>query len=106
MLHVRNGFYFVNESGIVITATGTAPMSDIVFDVELNSEADDARLSEAIDSFLSLQVAGAPGDVFDLDLMVRTVFGPGGERLKQIIFQQHELASSFSSFWTAFRGVS
>jgi hypothetical protein len=36
---------------------------------------------------------------------VRTVFGPGGERLKQIVFQQHELADAFNSFWAAFRGL-
>ena len=81
-------------------------MADIVLDVRLNSADEDVRLSEAIDSFLSLQALGGHADGFDLDLMVRTVFGPGGERLKQIIFQHHELANAFSSFWTNFRARS
>lgn len=81
-------------------------MTDIVLDVELSSEDEDVRLSAAIDSFLSLQDSGSPADGFDLDLMVRTVFGPGGERLKQIIFQQRDLANAFNSFWANFRGLS
>lgn len=81
-------------------------MTDIVLDVKLTSDAEDVRLSEAIDSFLSIQELGARSGDFDLDLMVRTVFGPGGERLKQIIFQHHELATAFDSFWTNFRALS
>ncbi len=80
-------------------------MADFVLDVELNSEDEDVRLSEAIDSFVSMHEAGLRGDGFDLDLMVRTVFGPGGERLKQIIFQQHDIAHAFNTFWAAFRGL-
>lgn len=49
--------------------------------------------------------SGFRGDAFDLDLMVRTVLGPGGELLKQIVFQQHDLAHAFNSFWAAFRGL-
>jgi len=85
---------------------GTQAMTDIVLDVELVSEDEGVRLSEAIDSFLALQDAGVRGDTFDLDLMVRTVFGPGGERLKQLVFQNHDLADAFSAFWTAFRTLS
>ncbi len=80
-------------------------MTDFVLDVELNSEDEDVRLSEAIDSFVSMHESGLRGDGFDLDLMVHTVFGPGGERLKQIIFQQHDIANAFNSFWAAFRGL-
>lgn len=80
-------------------------MTDFVLDVELSSEDEDVRLSAAIDSFVSLHDSGIRGEAFDLDLMVRTVFGPGGERLKQIIFQQHELADAFTSFWVNFRGL-
>lgn len=80
-------------------------MTDIVLDVALGSDDEDARLSAAIDSFVSMHESGFRGDAFDLDMMVRTVFGPGGERLKQIIFQQHELADAFNSFWAAFRGL-
>ncbi len=78
-------------------------MTDIVLDVRLVSDDEDARLSAAIDSFVSMHESGLHGDAFDLDLMVRTVFGPGGERLKQIIFQQHDLAEAFHSFWEAVR---
>ncbi len=80
-------------------------MTEFILDVELHSEDEDARLSAAIDSFVSLHDSGVRSDAFDLDLMVRTVFGPGGERLKQIIFQQNELADAFSTFWVAFRGL-
>jgi len=80
-------------------------MTDFVLDVELSSEDDDVRLSAAIDSFVSMHESGFRGDAFDLDLMVRTVLGPGGERLKQIVFQQHDLAHAFNSFWAAFRGL-
>lgn len=78
-------------------------MTDFVLDVELKGEEDDVRFSAAIDSFVSMHASGINGDMFDMDLMVRTVFGPGGERLKQIIFQQHDLTETFNSFWTAFR---
>lgn len=80
-------------------------MTEFILDVELHSEDEDVRLSAAIDSFVSLHDSGVRGDAFDLDLMVRTVFGPGGERLKQIIFQQNELADAFTSFWVNFRGL-
>lgn len=80
-------------------------MADFVLDVELNSTDEDLRLSEAIDSFVTLHEAGFRAEGFDLDLMVRTVFGPGGERLKQIVFQQHELAHAFNAFWAGFRGL-
>ncbi len=80
-------------------------MADIVLDVRLGNDDEDARLSAAIDSFVAMHESGLRGDTFDLDLMVRTVFGPGGERLKQIVFQQHELAEAFNAFWTAFRGL-
>ncbi|MEX1250367.1 MAG: hypothetical protein WEA77_04140 [Hyphomonas sp.] len=80
-------------------------MTEFILDVELHSEDENARLSAAIDSFVSLHDSDVRSDAFDLDLMVRTVFGPGGERLKQIIFQQHELADAFSTFWVAFRGL-
>lgn len=82
---------------------GEAAMTDIVLDVELMNEDEDMRLSAAIDSFVTLQESSANAGGFDLDLMVRTVFGPGGERLKQIIFQQHDLAEAFHNFWNAFR---
>jgi len=81
-------------------------MTDIVLDLQLKGAEDDLRLSEAIDTFLTLQESGARGDGFDLDVMVRTVFDPGGELVKQIIFQSHELADAFVSFWTAFRALS
>jgi hypothetical protein len=74
-------------------------------DVTLTSEAEDIRLSEAIDSFLAMQQSGGWSDAFDLDLMVRTALGPGGERLKQIVFQHHDLADAFSAFWTGFRAI-
>jgi len=78
-------------------------MTDIVLDVALKNEDEDMRLSAAIDSFVTLQQSTGNAGAFDLDLMVRTVFGPGGERLKQIIFQQHDLAEAFNAFWHAFR---
>jgi hypothetical protein len=84
---------------------GEGAMTEFILDVELNSEDEDVRLSAAIDSFVTLHDTGLRGDAFDLDLMVRTVFGPGGERLKQIIFQQHDLADAFNAFWSAFRGL-
>ena len=81
-------------------------MTDVVLDLQLGSAGDELRLSEAIDTFLTLHAPIARGDAFDLDVMVRTVFGPGGELVKQIIFQSHELADAFVSFWTAFRALS
>ncbi|MFN7169293.1 MAG: hypothetical protein ACK4NV_19775 [Pannonibacter sp.] len=78
-------------------------MTDIVLDFELDGDDDDIRLSEAIDSFLTLQDSRAQEEAFDLDLMVRTVFGPGGERLKRLVFQQRDIANAFDSFWSAFR---
>ncbi|HRJ02725.1 MAG TPA: hypothetical protein PKV67_18440 [Hyphomonas sp.] len=75
-------------------------MTDFVLDVELMDEDEDVRLSEAIDTFVEIQSLRA----VDLDLMVRTVFGPGGERLKQLIFQQNDIAQAFHSFWNSFRG--
>ncbi len=78
-------------------------MTDIVLDFELDGDDEDVRLSEAIDSFLTLQDSRARDEAFDLDLMVRTVFGPGGERLKQLVFQQRDIANAFDSFWSAFR---
>jgi hypothetical protein len=85
---------------------GTKKMTDIVLDVQLRSEAEDVRLAEALDSFVAMQAASPAAESFDLDLMVRTVFGPGGERLKQIVFQHHDLAQSFDTFWATFRGLS
>lgn len=81
---------------------GTA-MTEVVLDVELMDEGEDVRLSEAIDSFIQMQGQRAGADGFDFDLMVRTVFGPGGERLKQLIFQKHDLAQAFDAFWSSFR---
>ncbi len=78
-------------------------MTEVVLDVELADADEDVRLSEAIDSFIQIQGQRAGADNFDLDLMVRTVFGPGGERLKQLIFQQHDLAQAFGAFWNNFR---
>lgn len=77
-------------------------MTDIVLDLEMDGEDDDVRLSEAIDSFLNLQASRGRDNGFDLDLMVRTVFGPGGERLKQLVFQQRDIANAFRSFWAHF----
>ncbi|MBA3067939.1 MAG: hypothetical protein FP825_05580 [Hyphomonas sp.] len=81
-------------------------MTDIVLDFELDSEDADVQLSEAIDTFLTLQESAVRDDPFDLDLMVRTVFGPGGERLKRLVFQQREIANAFDSFWSSFRRAS
>lgn len=105
MLQVRSNFCYTGNSVNLLFTDGAGAMTDFVLDVELNSEDEDVRLSAAIDSFLSLHDTGARGEAFDLDLMVRTVFGPGGERLKQIIFQQHDLADAFNTFWSAFRGL-
>lgn len=80
-------------------------MTDFILDVELKSADEDVRLSEAIDSFVTLNEAGFRGEGFGLELMVRTVFGPGGERLKQIVFQQPELGQAFNVFWAGFRGL-
>jgi hypothetical protein len=81
-------------------------MTDIVLDFELDGEDADVQLSEAIDTFLTLQESAVRDDPFDLDLMVRTVFGPGGERLKRLVFQQREIANAFDSFWSSFRRAS
>lgn len=81
-------------------------MADIVLDFELDGDEDDVRLSAAIDSFLMIQDSEDRADPFDLDLMVRTVFGPGGERLKRLVFQKVDIANAFDSFWSAFRRAS
>lgn len=81
-------------------------MTDIVLDFELDGEDADVQLSEAIDTFLTLQESAVRDAPFDLDLMVRTVFGPSGERLKRLVFQQREIANAFDSFWSSFRRAS
>lgn len=79
-------------------------MTDFVLDVELMNEDEDVRLAQAIDTFIEIQDRRAGSEGFDLDLMVRTVFGPGGERLKQLVFQRRDIAQAFNSFWNGFRG--
>jgi hypothetical protein len=81
-------------------------MADIVLDFELDGEDEDVRLSAAIDSFLMQHDSEDGGEPFDLDLMVRTVFGPHGQRLKRLVFQQRDIANAFDSFWSAFRRAS
>jgi hypothetical protein len=78
MSQARKHFCLAGLSVNVFLIGGSGALTDFVLDVELNSEDEDVRLSAAIDSFVSMHESGFRGDAFDLDLMVRTVLGPGG----------------------------
>ncbi|MBY9068531.1 hypothetical protein K1X12_16675 [Hyphomonas sp. WL0036] len=73
-------------------------MTDVIVDFDVASTDDDMLLAAAIDAFVEKQDALGHGDASALDLMVRTVLNPAGERLKQLIFQSAEMAEAFCAF--------
>jgi len=80
-------------------------MSDVIVDFDITSSDEDLRLSAAIDAFVEMQDAMGQGDLASPELMVRTAFGPAGERLKQLIFQSAEMAEAFCAFWITESGL-
>lgn len=80
-------------------------MTDVIVDFDIASSDEDMRLAALIDAFVEKQEALGQGGAASLDLMVRTAFGPAGERLKQLIFQSREMAEAFCAFWMTETGV-
>lgn len=80
-------------------------MTDVIVDFDVASSDEDLRLAAVIDAFVEKQDALGSVDPSALDLMVRTAFGPAGERLKQLIFQSQEMAEAFCSFWMSETGL-
>ncbi|MFN4184097.1 MAG: hypothetical protein ACK4M6_04875 [Hyphomonas sp.] len=80
-------------------------MTDVIVDFDVASSDEDMRLAAVIDAFVEMQDATGQWDSSSFDLMVRTGFGPAGERLKQLIFQSREMAEAFCSFWMTETGV-
>lgn len=80
-------------------------MTDVIVDFDIETTDADMRLSEIIDSFVEMQDAAGGWDASSLDLIVRTAFGPAGERLKQLVFQSHEMAEAFCAFWVSQTGL-
>ena len=80
-------------------------MTDVIVDFDVASSDEDLRLAALIDAFVEKQDAMGQWDTASLDLMVRTAFGPAGERLKQLVFQSREMAEAFCNFWMTETGV-
>ncbi|MFN3609440.1 MAG: hypothetical protein ACK4Y9_10280 [Hyphomonas sp.] len=80
-------------------------MTDVIVDFDIGSSDEDLRLAALIDAFVEKQEAMGQLDTAALELMVRTVFGPAGERLKQLIFQSREMADAFCAFWMTETGL-
>lgn len=80
-------------------------MSGVIVDFDVNSSEEDARLCALIDTFVEMQDSTGQWDAASLDLMVRTAFGPAGERLKQLVFQSQEMAEAFCAFWMSETGL-
>ncbi len=73
--------------------------NDIVLDIDLLSADDDLKLATAIDTFLEDQQALGQACSDAISVMVRTTFGPSGQRQKSVVFEDKTLAESFFSFW-------
>lgn len=82
----------------LITNRRVVGMTDVIVDFDVASSDEDMRLAALIDAFVEKQEA-LQGGAASFDLMVRTAFGPAGERLKQLIFQSREMAEAFCAFW-------
>lgn len=80
-------------------------MQNVIVDFDVTSSEEDLRLSAMIDAFVEMQDANGSWDYSSLELMVRTTLGPAGERLKQLVFQSHEMAEAFCSFWMSETGL-
>lgn len=73
--------------------------TDIVLDIDIVSADDDMKLATAIDTFLEDQQAQGQACSEAISVMVRTTFGPSGQRQKSVVFEDKSLADSFFSFW-------
>lgn len=80
-------------------------MTDVIVDFDVASSDEDMRLTALIDAFVEKHESMGHWDAASLDLMVRTGFGPAGERLKQLIFQSREMAEAFCAFWMSETGL-
>ncbi len=73
--------------------------NDIVLDIDIRSADDDVKLATAIDVFLENHEALGQACSEAISVMVRTTFGPSGQRQKSVVFEDKRLAESFFSFW-------
>lgn len=73
--------------------------NDIVLDIDLLSADDDLKLATAIDTFLENQQLLGQACSEAISIMVRTTFGPSGQRQKSVVFEDKRMAESFFSFW-------
>ncbi|ABI77104.1 hypothetical protein HNE_2692 [Hyphomonas neptunium ATCC 15444] len=89
----------------LVTNRRVVGMTDVIVDFDVASSDEDMRLTALIDTFVEMQDAMGQWDASSLDLMVRTAFGPAGERLKQLIFQSREMAEAFCAFWMTETGL-
>ena len=89
----------------LVTNRRVLGMTDVIVDFDVASSDEDMRLTALIDTFVEMQDAMGQWDAASLDLMVRTAFGPAGERLKQLIFQSREMAEAFCAFWMTETGL-
>lgn len=89
----------------LVTNRRVVEMTDVIVDFDVASFDEDMRLAALIDAFVEKQDAMGQWDASSLDLMVRTAFGPAGERLKQLIFQSREMADAFCTFWVSETGI-
>lgn len=80
-------------------------MTDVIVDFDVASADEDERLIAAIDAFVEQQDALGQWDASSLELIARTVLGPAGERLKQLVFQSTEVAEAFCAFWVSQTGL-
>lgn len=106
LLQVRKDFITGHHSvKELVTNRRVVGMTDVIVDFDVASSDEDMRLAAVIDAFVEMQDATGQWDSTSFDLMVRTGFGPAGERLKQLIFQSREMAEAFCSFWMTETGV-
>jgi len=106
LLQVRKDFITGHHSvKELVTNRRMVGMTDVIVDFDVASSDEDMRLAALIDAFVEKQDAMGQWDACSLDLMVRTGFGPAGERLKQLVFQSREMAEAFCSFWMTETGL-
>ncbi len=74
-------------------------MSDVIVDLALGSPEEDAKLSAALDAFLTEQISLNPSLEDCPQMMVRTAVCPMGKMHKEIIFQSQKWAEAFQQFW-------
>ncbi len=74
-------------------------MTATVLNIEVRSPDDDARLSQTIDAFIEADSLSSSRETGEPPLMVRSGFGPTGEKHKSLIFISSEAADAFLALW-------